>query len=291
MGAGMGRMRVYDLDLDSRKLEVHEIAIDMEVNEPWALAEKRRPLDLEKTTFRILSIFMVSQPEIKIFGKRADEITQIVLRSEKTEVEWGPNQVEDWLPIHLRWKLCGVKDQIYVLDAFVPEKTEESEEIPGEEPGRLVLVTIPAGTKLVAEKKISWDSLHSNNFYVESDATKYAADGGQRVIVLSEDMQFNADTFWPGENTVLEATSYKQLDELYSVSRLYAPKEPKPSLGPHVEELDFDSIASVVEETFGVKFFMFMISNLTEDQRPCNPATKRLNEEIEEIKQFIASAQ
>lgn len=41
-------MRVFDLDLESGKVEVHEISMDMQTSEPWWLAEKRLPLDLEK---------------------------------------------------------------------------------------------------------------------------------------------------------------------------------------------------------------------------------------------------
>jgi len=281
-------MRVIDFKLDSRRVELHEIPIDLQESEPWWLAEKIVPLDLEKTTFRIMSIFLRAQPVVKVFGKRAEEITQVVLRSEPNEVEWGPEMVEDFIPIHLSWKLCGVKDEVYIPDAFINFKAEnldendsESSSIEeGNEPGRLKLINVPAGTKLVCDKKLAWDSLHSNNFYVESDATRYVANGNQRVLVLTEDTQMNCDTFWPVEDGVLEATSFEQLDNLHSSSLPYKPDGPKPEFGPYAEKLDLKLLEDCLNATFDFEAYLFMISHLKEEERPQNPTVEKLNQTI-----------
>jgi len=291
-------MRVFDLDLESGKVEVHEISMDMQTSEPWWLAEKRLPLDLEKTTFRIISIFLVAQPVVKVFGKRAEEITQVVLRNEPNKVQWGPELVEDFLPVHLSWKLCGVRDSVYIPDAFKRSKSSNPEDVDsdssseeGEEPGRLKLINVPAGTKLVCDKNLAWDSLHSTNFYVEGDATRYVANGNQRVIVLTEDTQMNCDTFWPSENGVLEATSFEQLDNLHSSSLPYKPDGPKPELGPYAENLDLKLLEDCLNATFDFEVYLFMISHLKEEERPRNPTVEKLNQTIQTCKEIIASRQ
>lgn len=292
-------MRVIDFKLDSRRVEIHEIPIDLQESEPWWLAEKRVPLDLEKTTFRIMSIFLRAQPVVKVFGKRAEEITQVVLRSEPTEVEWGPEMVEDFIPIHLSWKLCGVKDEVYIPDAVINFKAGNLDENDseggsieeGEEPGRLKLINLPAGTKLVCTKTIAWDDLHSNNFYVECDATIYSANGDQRIIVLTQDTQINCDTFWPVENGVLEATSFEQLDTLHSCSLPYKPEGPVPEIGPYSEDMDLKFLESHVRSYFDFRVYLFMMSHLKEEQRPQNPMINKMTEHIEACKEFIASRQ
>lgn len=217
------------------------------------------PLDPEKTVFRIVSIFMVSQPEVRVFGPLADKIGNIHLHVEKIQVPWGPDFVDGFIPVSISWSQDGIDHQLYIPDVEVedpdtPEDEEETKARDNLRPARLL-----AGARLVMLHKINWQSLHENNLYVEGEATQYAADANSRLIILSEDADLNRDISWPLQS-VFEATSFAQLDKLYTNSQPYRPIDPKPKLGAN--QLNFP-MRVFDNQTPEAALIQFIISHMT----------------------------
>lgn len=229
MGATLGHMLVFDYDVGTKKIQVQQDSIDYQASEVWKKANKNCPLNDGQTVIRIAQIMGVLKPEARALGALADQITNLQL---KCQLNRQPEHQFDFqateFPYYFSFKLNGEETQVYIWDHL---SDDEDDGKPNDKNGKTYKI-VPAGTKLIFDSESIWFVRDTNNFYVETDAVKFAANfASSKFIVLAEDTEMIdfADEIigGPEEKRYLnipgyEPTSFVQLAKLIENAQPYA---------------------------------------------------------------------
>ncbi len=229
MGATLGHMIVLDYDVDTGKVEFQRDSIDFQASEVWKKANKNWPLSEGQTIVRITQIMGVVSPEARSLGAKADQIMDLQL---KCQLNREPEHQFDFqateFPYYLSFNLDDKRTEVYLWD-HLPSDVEDGK--PNETNGK-TYKTVPAGTKLIFDAEPFWVDRESNNFYLETDAVKFAANlASSKFIILSEDTEMidfeNEIIMNPGEKRYFivpgyEPTSFAQLAKLIENAQPYA---------------------------------------------------------------------
>lgn len=130
---------------------------------------------------------------------------------------------------------------------------------------------VPAGTRLIVLGQ-DHQSVNECKLYLESDATRFAADEQSRVITLDREVFLNREN-WPMQ-TVYQATSLAQLEQLISSSEPYSPKQ-RPRRGPRSIGLDEESLAVLQYQAYRFNVWaevcleLFIVTHLTDTDPMC----------------------